>query len=433
MPFDLSAVTAQASKVAQSNENGEGQRDFKYKLLYPGSVGTLQVKLLFNPKTNMVSRLVNNHKINNVNIPCMRTWEQDCPICAALREIKNATGDDHPQLRSVTRAISLAQPVNDNYPLPDGVHAGDIVLLMYPWTVYKDIQQIINQAHSPQELTMLVASNEGMVFNITHGPDNRYSTQIDPFARYKTCQTDEEFEVLLNGLDSLDELYRPSSPTEEQMNTIGQAADELRKTFLRPNMAPQGQGAPAVQQQTSFYTGGGMQGQPQVQPQPNQWGGQQSPMPNVGPGTFQPQAQAPSPQQPRVGYQTQFGQPSPTGDPDIPFSTGATAPAQQQPVTPAPSAAPSPAAQMGFQVPAGNTGFQSPMNSVVTAPAPTATPAPAQTVPAPATPAPAATAPTDTMSGLKPECFSHHGDPNINPDQCAICGFEFECLEKSPA
>ena len=371
MPFDLSAVTAQAQRVAGSgSENNEGEkRSYKYPLVYPGAPGTLQVKLLFNPKAGTVARLVNNHKVNGVNVPCMRTWDQECPICKALQDIKNATGDDHPQLRSTTRAISIAQIAGDNYPLPENVHKGDIVLLMYPWTVYRDIQQIIGQARNQEELAALVASNEGMVFNINHGTDNRYSTQTDPFARYKTCNTDEEFEALLNGLDSLNEQYRPSAPTEDQLNTINEAANELRNTFLAQNMnTPQYAPQPAQTPQVSF--GGQPSGNPQMSAQtPNQTGFQANPTPTYSVPSTQPMMNQP---------------------------------AQTQPVT---------AAQMGFQVPTNPTPPAPTMNSAV------------------ATPTPTQTTTVNTMTNGRPECFGLKDSGQINPDQCALCGFEFDCIE----
>lgn len=372
MPFDLSAVTAQAQQVSdQGSGSSSGSRDFRYPLVYPGAPGTLQVKLLFNPKAGTVSRLINNHKINGVNVPCMRTWDQECPICKALQDIKNATGDDHPQLRSTTRALSLVQIAGDGYPLPEGVKKGDIVLLMYPWTVYKDIQQIIGQARSQEELATLVASNEGMVFNINHGTDNRYTTQTDPFARFTTCQSEEEFEALLNGLESLNEQYRPSAPTEDQMNAVNDAAQELRTTFLSQNM-----------------------GTPQYAPQP-------APAPQVafgGQPSANPTMNAPTPFQ-------GFSQPNMSVPP---------APAPQ-PSNPAPNP-PVTAAQMGFQVPNNPTPPAPVMNSVA------APVAPAQS-------ASVAPTTTETMTDGKPECFGQHDNGTRNPDQCALCGFEFDCIE----
>lgn len=361
MPFDLSNVSAQANKVVQSmggGSNGQGeQREFKYRLVYPGTPGKLSVKLLFNPKANTVSRVVYNHRIDGVNIPCMRTWEMDCPICRALRDVKNATGQDHPQLRSMTRAISLAQYVASDYTI-ENVNQGDVILLMYPWTVYRDVQQILQQANTPEELSLLVATNEGMVFDIIHGQDNRYSTQINAFTRYKSCPTDEEFENLLNGLDSLNDLYRPSSPTEDQMNTVNDAAKEISNTYLSGSTGqPQYVNPNPARQQT--FTQSGFQSQTPPPP----------PAPNVVPNV-------------------QVGNPY---DDDIPFRNGSST--NQNPTVTRQQ--PSPAAQMGFQIPQQ---------------APTM---------------------TSSIPSGTPTCFGRHGDPAINPAQCQLCGSELECIENS--
>lgn len=51
MGFNFENVVANANKALQ----GGGEGSYKYKLVYPG-VGTLCVKLLFNPKSNSVTR-----------------------------------------------------------------------------------------------------------------------------------------------------------------------------------------------------------------------------------------------------------------------------------------------------------------------------------------------------------------------------------------
>ena len=191
---------------------------------------------------------------------------------------------------------------------------------------------------------------------------------------------------MLNGLKSLNEVYRPSAPTEDQMNTINDAAKELVNTFMSGNIGqPQVPNAPAPQQ--NVYNPG-----------------QASQMPTFNPNPTPTSA----PTVPTTPAQN-FNVGMPSQDPDIPFNGGVQVQNQVPPVTPQPSMA----TQMGFQVPKTNTTFASPMSTVAPASAPAA--------------------PVDTMASTKPECYGRHGDPSINPDQCSICGFEFECIESSPA
>ena len=234
MAFDFSQVLENANKSLANTSEGA---NYKHKLLYPGQ-GTLTVKLLFNTKSNIVMRLINRHTVDEkTKVACMKTFGQECPICKALEDIKNARGVDLSKLRSVVRGISFAQYVGSDYKI-EGVNPGDIVLFMYPWTVYKDISSIIAQAKTPEDLESLLASNEGFTFKIIRGADNKYTTQIDPFKKYKSCNSDQEFVQLLNGLDALNDQILKSPATEETLKEVKQYAQELQQKYL-VNKGPQ--------------------------------------------------------------------------------------------------------------------------------------------------------------------------------------------------
>lgn len=395
MPFDFSAVRAQAEKVAEGADNqGNGQqsRDFAYPLVYPGQKGKISVKLLFNPKSNSVARLVYNHKVNQVNVPCMRTWGQSCPICDAVNEIKNLTNDNH-RLNASTRAISLAQYIASDYPVTHNdeaktpVQPGEVILFMYPWSVYKDIQQILGQAKTEQDLAQLIGSNTGMIFDVNHGDDNRYSANINPFDRHSSCATEEEFDALLNGLPSLNDLYRPSQPTEKQLNQVNETARSLRQQYLAANMQQPGFINPNPGQQSVYSPTPSPAPVPQVDlpPVPT------FPVPNAVAS-------------PATGF---------SGDEDIPFNSGSP----NQAASVAPTA---PAATMKSTVP---TATAIPVTS-----APHTT-APQMGFQVPQTPT--AQSSTDTMAtaSVKPECFGTYGTPPAS--QCALCGMAIPCIESS--
>lgn len=306
MPFDLSAVSAAAQQVASQGE-GQERRTYRYQLIYPGQEGTITAKFLFNPKSQSVARLIRRHKINGVNQPCARTWGQDCPICNALKEIENVTGMEHPQMASRTRGISFVQYVSSTYSLEGmngPINQGDIVLLMYPWTIYKDLNQILQQAKTPEDLAQLVASNEGMLINVIHEENFKYSAQINPFSKHQTCANEQEFENFLNSLDSLNEQILPESYDQDMQNKLNEIAEELRSEYIatgpktvNPNTAQQQVQNPMQAFQSTQQMMGQMSPDPQVQQVPLQ-----SQVP------FQPMNQ---PQQYPVGT-----------DPDIPFNNG---------------------------------------------------------------------------------------------------------------
>lgn len=225
MGFDLSNVINQANSVVSEKDGG-----YKYSLLYP-SVGTLDVKLLFNPASNSVTRLVPRHYIDENRVPCLKAYNMNCPICSVLEEIKNATGTDLFRMKAKFRGISFAQFIKASYD-EDRAKEGDIVLLMYPWTVYKSIQNIFSSTPS-DNIEEIISKNEGYPIVITHSPDHSYDARISPFSKYKSCDSDADFDNLLNRLDSLNEQIIPSSPTDDVIKQVQSISTDLRNTHLQ--------------------------------------------------------------------------------------------------------------------------------------------------------------------------------------------------------
>ena len=88
--FDLSQVLQQANQVSAESGESSGGRE---KLIYPQN-GKLKVRILFNPKSQVVIRKFERHTVNGTKVPCMSNYGQDCPICKVLSDIKNAKGTD---------------------------------------------------------------------------------------------------------------------------------------------------------------------------------------------------------------------------------------------------------------------------------------------------------------------------------------------------
>ena len=324
MGFDMSGVQQQAKNFSERREPG----DFKYKLLYPG-VGKTTVKLLFNPKSNSIARLINRHEIDDSKIPCLRTWGDKCPICGVLSDIKNATGQDLTRNKSRARGISFAQliettvvPTRDNSPLP-----GDIILFMYPYTVYKGILDALSDFKTEEDLQGLIGSNESLAFVISRSPDNTYSTRILPGQKYRTCNSQEEFEELLNNMDSLNDQVLPAMCNGDIETQAHDAAMDLKARYLSGNTAPRSSNG-YMNTQASTMSYGASSFQPQTYspaPAPSQPMMPTNPQPQ---GFSQPQmgnpgmpVQNPAPQQPAPTVQSFQTAP----DTDIPFDSGAAA------------------------------------------------------------------------------------------------------------
>lgn len=238
MAFDLSSVLGQAKEVADQQQSGSNGGRGGYRLVYPGT-GTLKVKLLYNPKSNLVARQVKRHKVENTNYICLSMYGHDCPICKTVDSIKNATGADLWKYNAKVRGISYAQYVgSDRYTWDSSnkePQVGEIILLMYPWTVYQDINRIISSAGTQAD--KLIACNEGKVVNIMRWRENsqeKYKCEVDPFAAdFKSAATEEEFEAMLNNLPDLNEAVAPATANQDTFKYANDAAETLSREYLR--------------------------------------------------------------------------------------------------------------------------------------------------------------------------------------------------------
>ncbi len=244
--FDLSKLREEEQTAASKMSDGY---NYEYPLLYPQQ-GTTRVKLLYNPASDIFKRQIWRHAIgsgeNAEKIPCLRTWEQPCPLCKVLEDIEKLTGKDLGGMKGRGRGISFAQFVEANY-ATKGIEKGDVVFLMYPWTILKDFNQIASQAKTDEELYSIIASNYGYVIDINRNKDNQYSAKTNPFGKVKTVEhhkegedenpekiaiEEKEFEELLISLPPLAEQTLPLECTEEILEKVQEAALSLERSYI---------------------------------------------------------------------------------------------------------------------------------------------------------------------------------------------------------
>lgn len=327
MSFDLSQVMQQAQEVKERQDNNEGGGN-NLKLIYPQQ-GNLKVKLLFNPKSSVVTRLIGRHNVNGTKVPCLTEYKQDCPVCKTLTSIESAKGIDLWKFKKQSRGLAFAQYIESDYKWnkpEDEPAKGEVVLLMFPWSVYQGINRLI--AEAGQMAGQLVASNEGKVVKIerwTEANQVKYSAGIDAWSQpYKSCETDAQFEELLNGLESLNDKVMPIQCTDEILKQVRDISQQLTRDYLSNSVVgiePQPQGGYQVQPNNvgQFDPNAGLatgyQANPGFQPQQSQQGFQPT-QPQPG---FQPQppagAQGFQPTQP--GFQPQQPAPQPTQQPNF--------------------------------------------------------------------------------------------------------------------
>lgn len=236
--IDLGNVLAQAAQVTQEQQEKDSSSNMK--LVYPQN-GELKVRLLYNQPAGVVMRKFERHKINGNQITCLSNYGRECPVCKILDNIQNVKGTDLWQLKRTTRGIAYAEFIEANYKWDnpqDAPTKGEIVLLMFPWTVYTDLNRLINSAG--QNIYDLIASNIGGVFKISRWVEKgqtKYRAEIDPFDRqHQTCPTDEEYQKLILELPSLNEKFVPIEVTDAIIKSAQNTADELNAEYLSPNV-----------------------------------------------------------------------------------------------------------------------------------------------------------------------------------------------------
>lgn len=241
MSFDLSQVLRNAEEIKANNENeGSGSN---MKLLYTLD-GDLKVKLLFNPASGLVTRKIDRHTVGGTKVPCMTMYGGSCPVCKQVETIQNTKGLDLWKLKKTTRGLAYAQYIESNYKWSkpeDQPRAGEIVLLMFPWTVYKDINKLIAEAGAQAE--SVVASNTGRIVKISRYKDGnqvKYSTSIDAWAQpFTSCEPqgdksgDQVFEEMLTSMQSLNEKICPPAITDDVVTKCKEVSDTLYREYLQ--------------------------------------------------------------------------------------------------------------------------------------------------------------------------------------------------------
>lgn len=372
-PFDLSSVLAQAAQVTQQQEeNSSGGM----KLIYPQQ-GTLKVRLLYNNAAGVVMRKFERHTINKQKVTCLQNYGMECPVCKMIDSVQNATGADLWQLKRTTRGIAYAEYVDSDYKWDDPKNApakGEIVILMFPWTIYTDLNRLISSAG--QNIYSLIASNVGGVFKISRWSENKqikYRAEIDPFdQQHQTCASEEEFQKLLMELPSLNDKFVPIEPNDNIIKAAQSMADELNKEYLAPRVQHPsfGQTGMNLNAMASAITGQNPAPQaPTPAPTPQTYTD-----PNSGATYDLVNGQWVLRQTPAAPQMPQFTPPAPTGAPmNIPGS------------------------------------FSMPQSA----------------------PAPAPAAPQSNPAPGSPACFGKHSTPEVNPNSCLLCPSEGQCKSAS--
>lgn len=246
MAYDFQAAVNAAKEVVERQENsGEGGKNYTYPLVYPQAGSTITVRPLFNPASGQIVRLVQRHE----KTPCYRSYGIECPICKVMQQVKDMTGQD-PFGRtkaSRSRGISFAQYISSDNVISKGenkgnLQPGEIILFMYPWSVYQQLNQMIQAiAQTPTGMDQAFGhANTGFFVQLSVTPDFKYTATQNPYMVFSTGQSDEQFIQMLDNMESLMDQVIPSTITEEVDKQVNEYVDAINRQYIAPRVANQG-------------------------------------------------------------------------------------------------------------------------------------------------------------------------------------------------
>ena len=250
MAFDFQNAVSTAKKVVEAQEsNGNQSVSYAYPLVYPQKGHNIVVRPLFNPASGQIVRLVNRHE----KVACYRTYGIDCPICKVQQQVKDMTGQD-PFGRggkSKSRGICFAQYISSTNQIDKGnnqgiLQPGEIILFMFPWSVYSQINAIIQGvAQTPTGMDQAFShAQQGLFLQVTVSPDFKYTTINVPYMTFQTPQTDDDFMKMLEGMQNLNDQVLPSTITEDVDKQVKEYADAIYRQYVAPRVPNQTQQVP---------------------------------------------------------------------------------------------------------------------------------------------------------------------------------------------
>lgn len=239
----LRELAQQDIDEANSRSNDRPQ----YPIVYPGVNGRLTVKLLFNVKSNSLQRKVFRHG----KVPCFNgMYSEGCPVCDAIKSAETIAGKEagaRGKYGYKVRGICYAQIVDFDrayFTEERDPKKGDIVLLMYPKTVFEGISNIV--VNSGDNLNKLVGENEGLAITIERTQKDRsapnYSVYVYPYGSFKSCADednksgDERFDELLDSLPDLNETLVPKYPNEEVRESARAMSETIISEYMGDNV-----------------------------------------------------------------------------------------------------------------------------------------------------------------------------------------------------
>lgn len=246
--YDFSKVAQEAAHMANIDSNSGGSKEFKYKLVYPGQ-GRLKFRLLFNPKSGLIGRLITRHNVSGKKVLCASTYSHrdNCPICKVLKDIENM-GISYPrELNPTTRGIFFAQFISADYEVAGGtLNRGDIFILMTPYIIYKSIMKWVSDfSNDSATMAKVFGAHECYAMVIEKGAEaTDWAFRPDPNLTINSAKDDDAFAEMLDSIDSLYEVCGfHQEITPEEVSLMQTTADGLIDSYISGSLAQKSGGS----------------------------------------------------------------------------------------------------------------------------------------------------------------------------------------------
>jgi hypothetical protein len=245
--IDLSKLIQQTQEDYEEFQSRSAERGDDYKIFYPSDNGKFLLKLLFNVQSQTVQRKIIRHS----KVPCLQMYGEDCPVCNAIENIINVkgkkTGIENKygyKVRGICYAKIIDHQINYRYfNKPDGPQVGDVILFMYPITIYKGITKIFMDAG--EHLASLVSENDGLLVEVERsqkaGGFPEYSINVYPYGKVKVFKDqpdrsgDDQFLDLLAELPNINNAVVPHMPDAETRDKVRALAETIVQEYLKGN------------------------------------------------------------------------------------------------------------------------------------------------------------------------------------------------------
>ncbi|WP_299996587.1 hypothetical protein [uncultured Clostridium sp.] len=267
--IDLEKIKAVAGEMARpSRENSFDRLEFTkvradmkgYKLFCPAGQTQARLKILHNEQVGLPFRSIVKHEFTHTivngkrfraNPPCLKQYGTECPVCSVSKNIVEVKGKEILKdcLKYKQKYISFAYIEEiTGHPETDPqkkINPGDVVLMLYPGTIFEKINQIISRCTTDADYKKFFSQNESISFllsmNPSAAPSDMYSFMPDPMPGsnvskiFSTPDGDVKFVEMLNSLPSLYDIYLPEAVTDEIISLNREVAEELSKRYLSNN------------------------------------------------------------------------------------------------------------------------------------------------------------------------------------------------------